>query len=73
MYKRIVLDCGVSFNLGTPLIALGVNAKIGTAPWNVAIYENQFNDNNVFEFICGGSLVSSNLVISGKNKRSYTL
>ncbi|CAI6349241.1 unnamed protein product [Macrosiphum euphorbiae] len=38
-------------------------ANIGTAPWNVGIYRlNKENSN--YELICGGSIISPNLVVS---------
>jgi len=47
------------------LIEYGENASVGTAPWNVGIYQlNKKNSN--YDFICGGSIIAPNLVISGK-------
>jgi len=44
------------------LIHNGETANVGTAPWNVAIYIKKSD----YEFICGGSIISRNLVVSGK-------
>jgi len=46
------------------LILNGVEAKYGSAPWNVGVYQK--STNNSFSMICGGSLISTNLVVSGK-------
>lgn len=46
------------------LISGGNNASVGTAPWNVGIYEK--NDQSSYDMICGGTLISENLVVSGK-------
>lgn len=67
-YTRVVLDCGKVFKSHTSLISPDVKSTIGTAPWNVAIYKKKLNNTNYYELICGGSLISSNLVISGKSK-----
>jgi len=47
------------------LIENGETAPVGTAPWNVGIYKlNKKNSN--YDLICGGSIISPNLVVSGK-------
>jgi len=47
------------------LINNGEKANVGTAPWNAAIYRfNKKNSN--YDLICGGSIISPNLVVSGK-------
>jgi len=46
------------------LILEGVIAEYGSAPWNVGVYRKK--DKNSFDFICGGSLIAPNLVVSGK-------
>jgi hypothetical protein len=47
------------------LIANGKKANVGTAPWNVGIYRlNKANSN--YDLICGGSIISANLVVTGK-------
>ncbi|XP_060871436.1 uncharacterized protein LOC132945689 [Metopolophium dirhodum] len=53
-------ECGRTFVDGKVLIANGKKANIGTAPWNVAIYEIT----NIYNLICGGSIISRNLVVS---------
>jgi len=46
------------------LIDNGKTAKVGTAPWNAGIY--RFNgESSMYDLICGGSIISSNLVVSG--------
>jgi len=60
--KKIVIDCGrLTYTKAEPQILKGTKVKYGTAPWNVAIYETQNNS-----LICGGTLISPNLVVSGK-------
>ncbi|CAI6350599.1 unnamed protein product [Macrosiphum euphorbiae] len=53
-------ECGKTFVNNQVLIANGKKANIGTAPWNVAIYEQNSN----YDLICGGSIISRNLVVS---------
>jgi len=48
------------------LIDNGKKAHVGTAPWNVAIY--QLNKENLkYDLICGGSIITPNLIVSGMN------
>ncbi|XP_060869972.1 uncharacterized protein LOC132944560 [Metopolophium dirhodum] len=53
-------DCGRPFIKTQILINNGETANVGTAPWNVAIYKKKSN----YEFECGGSIISRNLVVS---------
>ncbi|XP_060869935.1 uncharacterized protein LOC132944543 isoform X2 [Metopolophium dirhodum] len=53
-------DCGRPFIKTQILINNGETANVGTAPWNVAIYKKKSN----YEFKCGGSIISRNLVVS---------
>jgi len=46
-------------------IANGQIAPQGSVPWNAGIYRLSESDSD-YELICGGSIISSNLVISGK-------
>lgn len=59
---RCLPECGTSIAQGNTLIVRGFQAKIGTFPWHVAIYRK--DEYNEYEQICGGSLISSNLVVS---------
>jgi len=46
------------------LINSGKTARVGTAPWNAGIY--RFNgENSMYDLICGGSIISPKLVVSG--------
>eukprot|EP00102_Acyrthosiphon_pisum_P015054 XP_008185439.2 PREDICTED: limulus clotting factor C-like isoform X2 [Acyrthosiphon pisum] len=55
--------CGRVYIQNQVLIENGEKALVGTAPWNVGIYQlNKKNSN--FNLICGGSIISPNLVIS---------
>jgi len=47
------------------LINNGEEALVGTAPWNVGVYKLNKTTFN-YNLICGGSIVSPNLVVSGK-------
>jgi len=38
---------------------------IGTAPWHATVYRFVKNVSN-YEFLCGGSIISSNLIVTGK-------
>lgn len=56
--------------MSKPLIANGKEANYGTAPWNVGIYQlNKINSN--YDLICGGSIITPILVVSGKNYAMY--
>lgn len=68
MNYNIVLDCGRTYTPHKVLITNGSKANYGTAPWNVAIYKKDDNDYNM---ICGGTLISLNLVVSGKSLKYY--
>jgi len=64
MYSITVLVCGRPYTPNQVLILDGSEAKYGSAPWNVGIYRRSTRNN--FNMICGGSLISTNLVVSGK-------
>ncbi|EFN86498.1 Limulus clotting factor C [Harpegnathos saltator] len=59
---RCLPECGTSIAHGNTLIVNGFEAKVGVFPWHVGIYRK--NANMKHEQICGGSLVSNNLVVS---------
>lgn len=40
-------------------------------PWNVAIYKKTDENNNLYSLICGGTLIASNLLVSGNNIIKY--
>lgn len=63
--SNMILDCGQPYIPNKPLILHGKEAKYGSAPWNVGIYRK--DEHNNYEMICGGTLISQNLVVSGKN------
>lgn len=58
------LECGTTTARGTTLIVNGFEAEIGKFPWHVGIYAK--NTDQEYEQICGGTIISSNLVITGK-------
>lgn len=51
--------------MSEPLIFNGTKAPLGAAPWNVGVYEFKKGSSN-YKFICGGTIISPNLVVSGK-------
>jgi hypothetical protein len=59
------LDCGRPYIPNEALILHGKEANYGAAPWNVGIYRK--NEQNTYEMICGGSLITTNLIVSGKS------
>lgn len=63
----IVLVCGRIFTPTQALISNGATAQYGTAPWNIGVYRMNYNDKIQYDMICGGTLISANLAISGKN------
>ncbi|XP_060870753.1 serine protease 48-like [Metopolophium dirhodum] len=56
-------DCGRVY-INQETIVNGQNATVGTAPWHAGIYRFVKNVYN-HEFLCGGSIISSNLVVTG--------
>ncbi|XP_029344850.1 modular serine protease-like [Acyrthosiphon pisum] len=55
--------CGRVYIQNQVLIENGEIALVGTAPWNVGIYQlNQKNYN--YDMICGGSIIAPNLVVT---------
>ncbi|CAI6362231.1 unnamed protein product [Macrosiphum euphorbiae] len=54
--------CGRPYTPNQALILNGVEAKYGSAPWNVGVYRKSAKNN--FNMICGGSLIATNLVVS---------
>jgi len=66
LYSNIISDCGRVYSIDPPLIDNVKKAPVGTAPWNVGIYQlNKKNSN--YDLICGGSIIAPNLVVSGKS------
>lgn len=61
----LIADCGQVASSSVSLIADGYPEKRGGAPWNVAIYSTEFNSETP-RFICGGTLINAELVLSGK-------
>uniref|UniRef100_W8CEB5 Serine protease gd n=1 Tax=Ceratitis capitata TaxID=7213 RepID=W8CEB5_CERCA len=53
--------CGVEGNTVTPFIHGGIQISRGQFPWLAAVYRKQSSG---LRFLCGGSLVSSNTVIT---------
>ncbi|XP_060881629.1 uncharacterized protein LOC132953090 [Metopolophium dirhodum] len=55
--------CGRVYVQNQVLVENGEKALIGTAPWNVGIY--QLNQKNYdYDMICGGSIIAPNLVVT---------
>ncbi|CAI6346657.1 unnamed protein product [Macrosiphum euphorbiae] len=55
--------CGRVYIINQILINNGEEALVGTAPWNVGVYKLNKTTFN-YNLICGGSIVSPNLVVS---------
>lgn len=62
------IDCGRTPSSIVNLIVNGRKETRGEAPWNVAVYSSE--NSKVPDFICGGTLISAELVVSG-NSNSY--
>lgn len=58
------LECGTSIAHGNTLIVNGFEAQVGIFPWHLAVYRKK--DRTAYEQICAGTLISNNLVVSGK-------
>ncbi|XP_063898963.1 modular serine protease isoform X2 [Helicoverpa armigera] len=56
-----VIDCGKPVSKGIPLMAGGDPAKRGELPWHAGIYSKKATP---YEQICGGSIISSKVVVS---------
>jgi len=65
LYSIIIVDCGKVYVGNKVLIDNGKKALVGTAPWNVGVYQLS-KDNFNYDLICGGSIIAPNLVVSGK-------
>jgi secreted trypsin-like serine protease len=60
------LECGDGGQEVTGLIVGGVSSKKGKWPWHVAMYQEDPPNSGKYEFFCGGSLINSRAVITGK-------
>ncbi|XP_034195150.2 modular serine protease isoform X1 [Osmia lignaria lignaria] len=58
---RCLPECGTPVSHGNTLVVNGFEAKLGIFPWHVGIYSK---DKDEYEQICGGTLISNNLIIS---------
>nr|XP_032515483.1 serine protease 53-like isoform X3 [Danaus plexippus plexippus] len=54
-------NCGRRQVQSTQLMVNGANTKPGDWPWHVAIYKQE---RNIIKYICGGTLVSKNFVLT---------
>ncbi|XP_016655839.1 limulus clotting factor C-like isoform X2 [Acyrthosiphon pisum] len=61
--EKLCFNCGRVYVKNHVLIDNGDKALVGTAPWNVGIYQLNKTDSN-YDMICGGSIISPNLIIS---------
>ncbi|KAI8426712.1 hypothetical protein MSG28_014418 [Choristoneura fumiferana] len=57
-------DCGTPTAVGQPLVFNGTRTKRGELPWHAGVYDKTFTP---FMQICGGSLISTRVVISGNS------
>ncbi|XP_026815136.1 uncharacterized protein LOC113555042 isoform X2 [Rhopalosiphum maidis] len=62
LYKCIPY-CGRIYSNSNTLINNGMKARVGSAPWNAGIYQLN-KESSTYDMICGGSLITSNLVVS---------
>nr|CAD7575376.1 unnamed protein product [Timema californicum] len=59
-------ECGTRNPEGRPFLSNGYEAKVGEFPWFVGVYRNSTID-GAMKHICGASLISPRLVVSGKH------
>ncbi|XP_071566010.1 uncharacterized protein [Temnothorax nylanderi] len=59
---RCLPECGTAIARGNTLIVNGFQAKAGVFPWHVGIYAKEHAGE--YQQICGGALISNNLVVS---------
>ncbi|XP_060872105.1 uncharacterized protein LOC132946240 [Metopolophium dirhodum] len=57
-------SCGKNYTINDGIIMGGGSASAGTAPWNVGVYQFNKTISNDYDLICGGSIISPNLVVS---------
>ncbi|KAI8426934.1 hypothetical protein MSG28_014604 [Choristoneura fumiferana] len=64
LFDSAALDCGKTPRKGQEIIITGKGTKVahGDLPWHAAIYDKSYTP---FMQVCGGSLVSTKVVISG--------
>lgn len=55
--------CGQAILVTKPFIVGGVQTAVTKVPWHAGIYKRATEQSN-FEYICGGSIISANVVIS---------
>ncbi|XP_060841919.1 CLIP domain-containing serine protease B10-like isoform X2 [Rhopalosiphum padi] len=59
---KCIPNCGITYIKNQPTINEGDKALVGTAPWNVGIY--QLDKKGNYDMICGGSIITLNLVVT---------
>lgn len=62
--------CGKITPNGDPLVIGGAAAQRGELPWHVGIYRKNVKP---YLQICGGSIITTDLVVSGKCWTMYTV
>ncbi|XP_022162710.1 uncharacterized protein LOC111028389 isoform X2 [Myzus persicae] len=61
--EKLCINCGRLYIENELLTDDGIISMVGTAPWNAGIYKfNKKNSN--YNLLCGGSIISPNLIIS---------
>ncbi|KAL0111933.1 hypothetical protein PUN28_013265 [Cardiocondyla obscurior] len=60
---RCLPECGSSIARGNTLIVNGFESEAGVFPWHVGVYAVK-RRRDEYEQICGGTLISNNLVVS---------
>lgn len=61
--SRLISECGHEKSIGKGLVISGYSEIKGGSPWHVGIYRWR---NNILGHICGGTIITNRLVISGK-------
>lgn len=58
-------ECGVE--PGEGLVFGGNASRRFEAPWKAAIYRNDLNKERIFEYKCGGVVITKDSVVTGEN------
>lgn len=66
---NLIAGCGIAAS-NSEVFVESAKVQIGESPWNVAIYEKK-KTQKIFK--CSGTIISSTVVVSGKEKKNYIL
>lgn len=62
---NLVIECGLNIPRSDISLVYDNQEKYDSVPWNVGVYRKN-ETINIDELICSGTLISQNLVVSGR-------